>query len=113
MDEEISIGNLFEELERVLAQSATVAVHTTEVYEVQLAGLIHDLGSVVTDVLYLVREHLSCHDCEIPDHFHTSADNRVRRVVKVFPGEMKGGVDASTEGTNTPQDSSSSDHGRT
>lgn len=115
MDDEISIGLLFEQLDEVNRVSLNAARKSTEFYEKEISGQLHDLSSVVADLLVLLREHLSCHDCEVVNHSHHPYHlvEGAGHVSQVFPGEMKGGVDASTEGTSTPQDSSSSDHGRT
>ena len=100
MAEEVSIGELFETLEKVRTLSAQAAQKSTEFYERDLAHGLTDLGSVVADILYLLREHLSCHNCEIVDHTHYGSNYLVKLVLR---GEMRGGVkDASSEeGTAT------------
>lgn len=70
VDPEISIGKLWESLDEVRANTLRIGKVTTEIYEKQLAGEIHDLAEVMSDIVYLVREHLSCHDCRVVDHTH-------------------------------------------
>jgi hypothetical protein len=96
--EEVSIGELFETLEKVRTFSAQAAQKSTEFYERDIAHGVTDLGSVVADILYLLREHLSCHDCRVVDHNHYGSNYLVD---KVLSGEMRGGEDASEEGTAT------------
>jgi hypothetical protein len=69
-ESEVSIGGLFGSLEEVQDDTLRIGKLTTEVYEKQIAGGVHDLAGVVADLLYLVREHLSCHDCRVVDHTH-------------------------------------------
>jgi hypothetical protein len=69
-DDEPSIGRLYEELDEIKLDTHRIGKVTTEIFEKQLAGEIHELANVVADVIYLVREHLSCHDCRIVDHTH-------------------------------------------
>lgn len=51
-----SLGDLFERVDKI-------RTHTTEHYEQELAGVVYDL-------LVVVREHFSCHDCNVPEHRH-------------------------------------------
>lgn len=59
-----SIGDLFERLEKVRTLAAQAAQKSTEFYERDIAHSVTDLGHVVADMLYLLRDHLSCHDCD-------------------------------------------------
>src|SRR4030095_935406 len=87
-DDEVSIGRLFDEIDEIRLDSLRVSHVTTEVYEKQIAGQIHDLANVVADLVVLIREHLSCHDCQVVDHTHTKlpGDVGTGRVAKVFDG---------------------------
>jgi hypothetical protein len=92
---EVSIGELFEQLETIRAVSLQAAKKSTEFYERDIAAQLHELGNVVADMLYLLREHLSCHDCKVADHNHTIGPGA--RVAKVFDEvKERGGEDAST-----------------
>lgn len=91
MDDEISIGQLFEQLEVIRTVSLQAAKKTTGFYEKDIATELHDLGDVVSDILYLLREHLSCHDCVVVDHTHDLDDGRSGRIYRVFAHDMKGG----------------------
>jgi hypothetical protein len=90
---EVSIGDLFERLEKIRAISLQASRKSTEFYERDIAGGLHELGNVVADMLYLLREHLSCHDCQVADHNHTLGPGG--RVAQVYDA-TKGGEDAST-----------------
>jgi hypothetical protein len=79
-ENEVSIGRLFDQVDEVRIDSLRVGKLTTEVYEKQIAGQIHDLADVVADVVYLLRDHLSCHDCKVVDHEHLDA-SAVERVL--------------------------------
>jgi len=92
---------LFEQLEKIRALSNQAAKKTTEFYEKEVATQLHDLADVVADMLYLIQEHLSCHDCTVVDHDHTIL---IAQVDKVYPEQLKGGTDGSPQddrGTST------------
>jgi hypothetical protein len=94
---EVSIGGLFEQLETIRAVSLQAAKKSTEFYEKDIALQLHDLGNVVADMLYLIQEHLSCHDCKVVDHTHQGLGGR-GRVWQVFElVAERGGEDASSE----------------
>jgi hypothetical protein len=79
---QVSIGKLFDALDEIRADSLRIGKVTTEIYEKQIAGQVHDLADVVADVVFLVRAHLSCHDCRVVDHAHVGNDG----VERVFEG---------------------------
>jgi hypothetical protein len=83
-----SIGRLYESIDRIRVDSLLVARGTTESYEKELATQVHDLADVVADVLYLLREHLSCHDCKVVDHTHYGSV-RGSSVEQVFEGVVE------------------------
>ena len=73
-DREISIGGLFELLDAIREQTLAASKGTTEVYEKRISDAVFDLAGVVADVVYLMREHLSCHDCRVVDHTHDTGE---------------------------------------
>jgi hypothetical protein len=79
---EVSIGKLFEDLDEIRENALRIGTVTTEIYEKQIAAQVSELANVVADVVYLVREHLSCHDCRVVDHAHVGNDG----VERVFDG---------------------------
>lgn len=102
---EVSIGDLFEQLEVIRAVSLQAAKKTTEFYEKDVAQQLHDLGSVVADILYVLREHLSCHDCKIVDHLHHIIEIPVTgKVLQLFPNELvEGGESTASEESTTTE----------
>lgn len=89
MTESKSIGELFHEIDEVKADSLAIAQKSTERFESDLASGQHDLAGVVADLVYLLREHLSCHDCRVVDHTHTSdVITHKRRVIEVYAHQM-------------------------
>jgi hypothetical protein len=75
-----SIGDLFERIDKVRALASQASEKTTEFYEQEIATQVKDLADVVADIVYLHREHLSCHDCKVADHTHHDREGRVRLV---------------------------------
>jgi hypothetical protein len=63
-ESEVQFGRLYESLDETRQVTLNVAKKSTEFYEKQLAGEVHSLAQVMADVLYLVSEHLTCHDCD-------------------------------------------------
>jgi biotin carboxylase len=63
-ESEVKIGQLYEALDDAKEVSLKIAKKSTTFYEKQLAGEVHSLAQVMADVLYLVSEHLTCHDCD-------------------------------------------------
>ena len=61
---EVQIGRLYGELNGVREAVSRIGGKTTEIFEKQLAGEVEQLVETVADVLYLVSEHLTCHDCD-------------------------------------------------
>lgn len=84
-----SIGSIFESLDTIREDCLRIGKLTTEVYEKQIAGEVHDLAEVVADLVYLLREHLSCHDCKVVDHAHFTEDGEGDAVEQVFEGVVE------------------------
>lgn len=85
-EDDVSFGTLFESVDEIRLDSVRTRDKTTEFYEKQIAQQVYDLATVLTDVLSMIRGHLSCHDCQVVDHTHTLDDGRSGRVFKVFDG---------------------------
>jgi hypothetical protein len=84
-EHEVSVGRLFDDIDEIRLSSMRVSKLTTEVYEKQIAGQIHDLAGVLADVVYVLQEHRSCHDCKVVDHEHVHGS----AVERVFDGVVE------------------------
>jgi hypothetical protein len=63
-DDDVSFGALFEAVDDVRLSSVRARDKTSEFYEKEIAQQVYDLATVVSDVLSMLRGHLSCHDCD-------------------------------------------------
>jgi hypothetical protein len=84
--DDVSFGALFEAVDEIRLSSVRTRDKTTEFYEKEIAGQVYELATVVSDVLSMIRGHLSCHDCQVVDHTHTKlpGDIGTGRVQKVW-----------------------------
>lgn len=62
-----SFGWLFEHTNKARAHAQKVRLGTTESFERELAQGVYELSEVIEDLLIIVRDHLSCHDCPDPE----------------------------------------------
>jgi hypothetical protein len=89
-EDEFSFGELFETVDDIRLNSVRARDKTTEFHEKQIAQQVYDLATVMTDVISMIRGHLSCHDCQVVDHTQNLDDGRSGRVFKVFNGVVMG-----------------------
>lgn len=84
-----NIGELFVQLEEKRNRLLDIGGKMTNPLEQRLAHATFDLAHCVSDVLYLLREHLACHDCTVVDHVHgdsgvTAVEAGNARVFEVY-----------------------------
>jgi hypothetical protein len=89
-EDEFSFGELFETVDDIRLNSVRARDKTTEFHEKQIAQQVYDLATVMTDVISMIRGHLSCHDCQIVDHTHARLPGDISsgRVLEVFDGAL-------------------------
>jgi hypothetical protein len=89
-EDDVSFGALFESVDEIRLNSAGTRNKTTEFHEKQIAQQVYDLATVVSDVLSMIRGHLSCHDCRVVDHEHISGQPWAAGAVeRVFDGVVE------------------------